>query len=99
MAIMSDTKKFTDIRVPALVIFAIPNVQESWIKNSTDSGVHETAKAYYTKLNALKEKQAKAFEGSMPTARVIRLLGTHYIFLSNEPEVLREMHTFLAGLN
>ena len=35
----------------------------------------------------------------MPTARVIRLLGTHYIFLSNEPEVLREMHTFLAGLN
>ena len=59
MAIMSDTKKFTDIRVPALVIFAIPNVQESSIKNSTDSGVHETAKAYYTKLNALKEKNKR----------------------------------------
>jgi pimeloyl-ACP methyl ester carboxylesterase len=99
MTIMMGTKRYTDIPVPALVIFAIPNVQENWIKNSTDPAVREAAKAYYTKIDTLKDKQAKAFEGGVPTARVIRLRGAHHIFLSNEPDVLREMRVFLAGLN
>jgi pimeloyl-ACP methyl ester carboxylesterase len=99
MAIMMGTKRYTDIPVPALVIFAIPNVQENWINNSTDPAVREAAKAYYTKIDTLKDKQAKAFEGGVPTARVIRLRGAHHIFLSNEPDVLREMRAFLAGLN
>jgi hypothetical protein len=51
-----------------------------------------------TIMMALTEKQAKAFEGGVPTARVIRLRGAHYIFLSNERDVLREMRAFLAGL-
>jgi non-heme chloroperoxidase len=99
MAIMMGTKRYTDIPVPALVIFAIPSVPENWINNSTDPAVREAAKAYYTKIDTLKEKQAKSFEGGVPTARVIRLRGTHFIFLSNEPDVLREMRAFLAGLN
>jgi non-heme chloroperoxidase len=95
---MMGTKRYTDIPVPALVVFALPNVPENWINNSTDPAVREAAKAYYTKIDTLKDKQAKAFEGGEPTARVIRLRGTHFIFLSNEPDVLREMRAFLAGL-
>jgi hypothetical protein len=35
----------------------------------------------------------------LPKAHVIALPGAHhYVFLSNEPDVLREMHTFLAGV-
>lgn len=98
MAIMMSTKTYTDILVPALVIFASPHVQENWINKSTDPAVREAARAYSTKLNSLTEKQAKAFEGGVPTARVIRLRGTHYIFLSNERDVLREMRAFLGGL-
>jgi hypothetical protein len=49
-------------------------------------------------VDALTEKQAKAIEGSVSTARIVRLRGAHYIFLSNEPEVLREMRAFLGGL-
>jgi non-heme chloroperoxidase len=98
MTIMMGTKKYTGIPVPALVIFAIPQVQETWINNSRDPAVREAARAYFTTLDALKEKQAKAFEGGVPTARVIRLRGAHYIFLSNEPDVLREMRVFLTGL-
>jgi hypothetical protein len=98
MAIMTGTKRYADIPVPALVIFAIPNVQENWINNSTDPAVREAAKAYYEKLDTLKDKQAKAFERGVPTARVIRPRGAHYIFLSNEPDVLREMGVFLTGL-
>lgn len=98
MPIMMSTKKYTNILAPALVIFASPHVQDNWIDKSTDPAVREAARAYSTKLNSLTEKQAKAFEGGVPTARVIRLRGTHYIFLSNERDVLREMRSFLGGL-
>jgi hypothetical protein len=92
------TDRYTDIPVPALVIFAIPHVQENWINESKDPAVRAAAKAYFTTLDALAVKQAKAFEGGVPPARVIRLRGAHYIFFSNEPDVLREMRVFLAGL-
>jgi pimeloyl-ACP methyl ester carboxylesterase len=96
--IMMGMKRYTDIPVPALVIFAIPHVQENWINKSTVSAVRKAARAYFTTIDALTEKQAKAFEAGVRTARVIRLRGAHYIFLSNEPDVLREMRAFLTGL-
>jgi hypothetical protein len=47
---------------------------------------------------ALTEKQAKAFEDWVPTARVVRLPhANHVVFSSNEADVLKEMHTFLAA--
>jgi len=50
-------------------------------------------------VDALTERQAKALERGVPTARVVRLRGAHHIFLSNESDTLREMRAFLAGLN
>ena len=98
MKIMTGTKRYPNIPVPALIIFAIPHVPESWINNSSDPAVREAAEAYFTRLDALAEKQAKALEDGVHTARVIRLRGAHYIFLSNEADVLREMRAFLTGL-
>jgi pimeloyl-ACP methyl ester carboxylesterase len=98
-AIMKGMKKYTDITVPALVIFAIPHDQGTWVNNSTDPAVRDAAKAYSAAEVVLTERQAKAFENGVPTARVVRLPGAHhYAFLSNEAGVLREMHAFLAGL-
>lgn len=51
-----------------------------------------------TALDASKERQAKAIERGVPTARVVRLRGAHFIFLSNEADVLREMRAFLGSL-
>jgi non-heme chloroperoxidase len=97
--IMSGMKKYTDIPVPALVIFGIPHGQGSWVDNSTDPKVSAAAKAYSTTLTALTESQAKAFENGVPTARVVRLRGAHhYVYLSNEADVVREMRSFLSGL-
>jgi hypothetical protein len=46
------------------------------------------------------EAQAKSFESGVRSAHVVRLPHTnHYVFLSNEADVLREMHAFLAGLH
>jgi len=98
MTIMMGMKRYTDVPVPALVIFSIPHVQETWINKSTDLAVREAAKAYFTTLDALTEKQAKAFENGVPSARVVRLPAHHYVYLSNEADVLREMRAFLAIL-
>ena len=98
MTIMTSVKRYTDIPVPALVLFAVPHVQESWINRSTDPAVREAVRAYFARIDALAEKQAKAFEDGVHTARVVRLRGAHYIFLSNEADVLREMRAFLTDL-
>ena len=46
------------------------------------------------------EEQAEAFESGVPSARVVILPhANHYVFLSNEADVLREMRAFLAGLH
>ena len=45
------------------------------------------------------EQQAKAFEHGVLGARVVRLRNAnHYVFLSNEAEVLQEMRAFAAAL-
>jgi pimeloyl-ACP methyl ester carboxylesterase len=92
-------KKYADIPVPALVIFAIPHAQAKWVNDSTDPKVHEAAKAYSAAELVLTTKQAKAFEDGVPTARVVRLRDAdHYVYLSNEADVLREMKSFLSTL-
>ena len=43
--------------------------------------------------------QARAFEAGVPSARVVRIPNAnHFLFLSNEADVLHEMRAFLAGL-
>ena len=92
-------KKYADIPVPALVIFAIPHAQAKWVNDSTDPKVHEAAKAYSAAELALTTRQAKVLEDGVPTAHVVRLRGAdHYVYLSNEADVLREMKSFLSTL-
>jgi hypothetical protein len=43
--------------------------------------------------------QVAAVEAGVPSAGVVRLpKANHYVFLSNEADVLREMRAFLDGL-
>ena len=49
--------------------------------------------------NPVAEAQAKALETAIPTAKVVRLPNAnHYVFNSNEADVLREMNAFIATL-
>jgi pimeloyl-ACP methyl ester carboxylesterase len=92
-------KKYANIPVPALAIFAIPHAQAKWMTDSADPKVREAAKAFSAAEDALTTRQAKAFEEGVPTARVVRLRGAdHYVYLSNGADVLREMKSFLANL-
>jgi hypothetical protein len=71
----------------------------TWVDSNTDPTVRTAAKAYSSVLAALTERQEKAVENGVATARVITLPGAHhYVFLSNQADVIREMRGFLTGL-
>jgi len=92
-------KKYTDIPVPVLAIFAIPHRLGKWVDDSTDPKVRAAAKAFSAADLVLTTKQAKAFEDGVPTAHVVRLPGAdHFVYVSNEVDVLREMKSFLTTL-
>jgi non-heme chloroperoxidase len=95
--IQEGMRKYTAISAPALAIFAIPHAQAKWISESTDPKVHEAGEAFSAALQALTTRQAKAFEDGVPSAHVVRLPGAdHYVYISNEADVLREMKSFLS---
>jgi len=56
------------------------------------------SRAYFATIDALTEKQAKVIGANVPTARVLRVLGSHYIFISNESDVRHEMRKFIDSL-
>ena len=89
-AIKAGLQKYTDIRVPVLAIYALrPNSPQN----------EPAARALRDREVAETMAQASAFQTGVPSARVVRLQNAeHYVFLSNEADVLREMRTFLAGL-
>jgi hypothetical protein len=96
---MAGMKKYTGIRAPVLAIFGNPHSQGAWVDNNPDPNIQEAAKAYSTALSTLTERQLEAFEKGLPSAHVIVLAGAnHYVYLSNEGDVLREMRAFLKGL-
>jgi non-heme chloroperoxidase len=97
-AILAGFKKFTDIGAPSLAIFAIPQGPAPWLREA-DPKVRSTYQTFTDKMSALAEKQVKEFESNVPRAHVVRLPNAnHYVFLSNEADVLREMRAFLAEL-
>jgi non-heme chloroperoxidase len=92
-ALREGTPKYTKIGVPVLAIYAIPDDLPYY----ADPVVRSAAEA---RDAASKEAMAKAFERGVPTARVVRLPhASHFVFLSNGADVLREMRAFLAGLH
>jgi pimeloyl-ACP methyl ester carboxylesterase len=93
-AIMQGAQKYTGLHVPVLAIVAIPHDLGYTYYN--DEAGRMAAEA----LDAAKDEPiVRAFEIDVPSARVVRLArASHYVFLSNEDDVLREMHAFVNGL-
>ena len=103
-AVLEGMKKYTDIRAPALAIYADPHdlgpiFDPGRFTNNRDAAMHAALEAYSAYDAVSTEKQAKAFEEGVPGARVVRLPhANHVVLLSNEADVLREMRAFLATL-
>jgi non-heme chloroperoxidase len=98
-AIVAGEQRYTEIHVPVLAIFAVPHNLDSMLKSpmfKDNPGAQEAARASDLKGTSA---QADAFEKGIPSAHVVRLPNAdHYVFKSNEADVLREMNAFLVKL-
>jgi len=82
-AIMEGGQKYLEIHCPVLAIFAL-----------LESAASETHDKDET------TEQAKAIQAGISGARVVLLANAnHYIFQSNEADVLREISSFIASLH
>jgi pimeloyl-ACP methyl ester carboxylesterase len=93
-AIMAGQQKYTNIPAPVLAIYALPHDPGPIFGNDAEARARFEARE-----EATVGAQVKAFEAGVPTAHVVRLpRANHYVFISNEADVLREMNTFIGGL-
>jgi pimeloyl-ACP methyl ester carboxylesterase len=93
-AIMLGQERYTEITVPVLAIFAVPHEPASW------SEFDAAGRAAMTKWDTNRGTVfANAFEVGVPSAHVVRIPNAdHYVFQSNEAQVLKEMDAFIAKL-
>ena len=77
-----------------LAIFAVPDSLGARYKDNPSVGAALQADDL-ARMTAI----SKSFEAGVPSAHVVRLPNAdHYVFRSNEADVLREMSAFLGSL-
>lgn len=94
-AILFGGEKFNHVPVPTLAIFADPHA------DPPRTGVDPATLAREQAEDSLSTtQQVNAFAAGIPSARIVRLPhANHYVFQSNEADVLREMNAFLATVS
>jgi pimeloyl-ACP methyl ester carboxylesterase len=93
LAMLLGMRKFTELHVPVLAIFADPHDLSQKFK---DAGQRAKAEALDFERN---DRQANAFQRQVPQARIVRLpRASHLVFRSNEVEVLNAVNAFIYSL-
>jgi non-heme chloroperoxidase len=87
--IFANTRKYGVVKVPVLAILAMPKQCPGGCDNPLQQ-----------KIMAGDAARAELYEKQAPSARVVRLPhASHYVWRSNEADVLREMNAFMDGLH
>lgn len=93
-AVTFGMQKYTAIPVPVLAIYACPH---NWDRFPANEPTRKAA--LVADDTARCNAWADAFSRGVPTAHVVRIPNAdHYVYLSNEVQVVREMNDFLAKL-
>jgi non-heme chloroperoxidase len=90
---------YSRIRVPVLAFFVLPKPVEYQMELYQPANAEERAaiEQVYAADVAYAERSINTLRSGVPDARVVELVGAnHYVFLSNEREVLREIRFFLT---
>jgi len=96
-AIREGDGRFTDIRGPVLAIFAVAT--DTGKVDTSDPAAVEAANAYVQVQTARTKRRASSFQRGVPQARVVLIdRADHYVFLSNQAEVVRELRDFISSL-
>ena len=94
IALRRGTEIYTGVKCPVLAIFAVPH--DFGPLGKTDPAVRAEMVA---KDKAEVSEQADAFQSGNPQAHVVRIANAdHFVFRSNEADVLREMNDFISKL-
>jgi non-heme chloroperoxidase len=102
-AIMAGDYKhdYSQIRVPVLAFIGYPPLPQDQIKDGhvTDLDGRTVVDAVFGITVGMIKNRIKRIEGASGGARVIEMWNAnHFVFLSNQAEVLREIRAFLVGL-
>jgi pimeloyl-ACP methyl ester carboxylesterase len=96
-AILAGRKTFHDILVPALYIGAEDNIPAEYNKN--DPEARADAEAYIAYQHGWIQRRTTGFTSDAPNGRLVILQGaSHYVFISNPQDVLREALRFADSL-
>ena len=92
--ITTGNEKFSTVHDPVLALFADPHDPGPLFADDAKG------RSAFVANDAIEtSKTIDAFQSAIPQAHVVRLAdASHYIFISNETEVLAEMNRFLASL-
>jgi pimeloyl-ACP methyl ester carboxylesterase len=92
-AIISGQQKYTTIHGAVLAIFASPPEHPPGADSDPEM------RAMMAEADSAVELQVTAFARGVPQAKVVRIPhANHFVFRSNEEEVLREMRAFIDSL-
>ena len=93
LAVLTGVHKYTSLPVPVLGIVPFP-------RNAPPGAENDPAIAARHAAATEKEKERlDSLEHDIPTARIVRLqYADHYVWRTNEADVLRELRGFLSGL-
>lgn len=95
-------RDYSKIRVPVLALFEYPRPTHDVpgaAYRPKDEQERAAVVAFSSATAAYVDRWTKNLESGVPRARVVDLPGAgHYVFLTREAEVIRELRAFLAGL-
>lgn len=102
-AIGEGTKKrdYSKIRVPVLSLFAVFRPADDPLRQDMPKDPQEraTVEAFEAATMVYIKRYEMSLLTAVPSARIVELPGAnHYLFLSNEADVLREIASFMRGL-
>ena len=93
------TPDYTKIRAPALAIYAVPRSASDMSGYKDDDASRAVFDEVYSLVVRRQTAAMELFRSRVAKGRVIALPGAHhYVFLSNEADVLRELHAFVVSL-
>jgi pimeloyl-ACP methyl ester carboxylesterase len=94
---------YEHIRVPALAIYAAPRTWTELVPGApafTDPEKRALAEQIVADFTATRKQMEDTFRAGVANSRVIELPGAgHYVYRTNERDVLREMRVFLESLH
>lgn len=94
---------YARIRVPALALYAAPETWKEMVPGApefTDVEKRAAAERVVAHTARTRKFMEDMFRSGVANSRVIEIRGaSHYLFLTNEGDVLRNMRAFLEGLD